>query len=78
MVSATGNTSTNFFPARPQRASGAQGREMKLFSNFFQIEFEDKNVLPFDTLQFELTMFAPANAPINGDEAFNSFACNKS
>ncbi len=40
----------------------------------FKVEFVDKDVLSFDTLQFELTMFAPANAPTNGDLAFNSFA----
>lgn len=40
----------------------------------FKVEFVDKDVLSFDTLQFELIMFAPANAPTNGDEAYNSFA----
>ncbi len=40
----------------------------------FKVEFVDKDVLSFDTLQFELTMFAPANAPTGGQAAFNSFA----
>jgi len=40
----------------------------------FKVEFVDEDVESFDTLQFELTMFAPANAPTNGDVSFNSFA----
>lgn len=40
----------------------------------FKIEFEDNDVLSFDTLQFELSMFAGANTPSAGETAYNSFA----
>ena len=55
MVSATGVANTTFFPNKPQRATGAQGREMKLFSNFFSIEFDQKDVQGVNkyTVKFE-------------------------
>jgi len=40
----------------------------------FKIEFENNDVLSFDTLQFEFSMFAAADTPIAGETAYNSFA----
>lgn len=55
MVSAEGNATTNYFPAKPQRASGASGRDLRLYSNFFQIEFDSKDVAGVNkyTVKFE-------------------------
>lgn len=41
MVSAAG--ATTLFPQKPQRASGAEGKPMKLFSNYFSIDFDSPN-----------------------------------
>lgn len=32
------------FPKRPARASGAQGQELKLFSNYFSLEFDSPSI----------------------------------
>lgn len=54
MVSAEGTTS-NLFPRKPARRSGADGREMKLFSNYFSIEFDDNKIVGVNkyTVKFE-------------------------
>ncbi|MEO1084535.1 MAG: SdrD B-like domain-containing protein, partial [Acidobacteriota bacterium] len=39
-----------------------------------KIEFGDRVVNPLDTLEFGWSMVLPADAPIDGSEAFNSFA----
>ena len=40
MESSTATT----FPKKPARSAGAQGKEMKLFSNYFSIDFDSKDV----------------------------------
>ena len=41
MVSAA--APTTLFPQRPQRAAGAEGKPLKLYSNYFTIDFDQPN-----------------------------------
>ena len=39
------STSTkNLFPKKPARANGAAGKSLKLYSNYFQIDFDSKDI----------------------------------
>ena len=44
MVSASGSTATTLFPQKPSRASNAQGKPIKLYSNYFSIDFDSNDV----------------------------------
>ena len=43
------------FPKKPQRDPKAQGKQLKLFSNYFQIEFDSKEIKGVNkyTVKFE-------------------------
>lgn len=43
------------FPKRPQRGPKAQGQEIKLFSNYYQLEFDSPNIVGVNkyTCKFE-------------------------
>jgi len=43
MVSADSAAST-LFPLKPQRASNAEGKPLKLYSNYFSIDFDSNNI----------------------------------
>lgn len=50
------STSANFlFPKKPARAAKAEGKQMKLYSNFFSIDFDSKDVAGVNkyTVKFE-------------------------
>lgn len=76
--------STSGNPCRPEVGGPTSGCDAPNWSTSppvplsdtksFKVEFEDKDVQSFDTLQFELTMFAPTDTPTSGEEAYNSFA----
>lgn len=54
MVSAAGAT-TNLFPKKPARRQGADGRDVKLYSNYFSIDFDSANIAGVNkyTVKFE-------------------------
>ena len=76
--------STSGNPCRPEVGGITSGCDIPNWSvvppnpistvKSFKVEFENNDVLSFDTLQFELTMFSAANTPNSGEMAFNSFA----
>jgi len=45
----------NLFPKKPSRGPKAEGKQMKLFSNFFSIDFDSKDVAGVNkyTVKFE-------------------------
>jgi mRNA-degrading endonuclease RelE of RelBE toxin-antitoxin system len=47
--------SATTFPKKPARSAGAQGKELKLFSNYFSIDFDSKDVKGVNkyTVKFE-------------------------
>ena len=53
MVSAQG--ATTLFPQKPQRASNAAGKPLKLYSNYFSIDFDSNDVQGVNkyTVKFE-------------------------
>jgi len=53
MVSAHG--ATTLFPQKPQRASNADGKPLKLYSNYFSIDFDSNDVQGVNkyTVKFE-------------------------
>lgn len=55
MVSASGSTATTLFPQKPSRASNAQGKPIKLYSNYFSIDFDSNDVQGVNkyTVKFE-------------------------
>ena len=54
MVETTSSTA-NLFPKKPARAANAEGKMLKLFSNYFTIDFDDKSVQGVNkyTVKFE-------------------------
>ena len=50
-----GKTTTHLFPKKPARGPKAEGKQMKLFSNFFSIDFDTKDVAGVNkyTVKFE-------------------------
>jgi len=54
MVSADSGAST-LFPLKPQRASNAEGKPVKLYSNYFSIDFDSNNIQGVNkyTVKFE-------------------------
>ena len=48
-------TNTATFPKKPERSAKAQGRELKLFSNYFSIDFDSNDVAGVNkyTVKFE-------------------------
>ncbi len=76
--------STSGNPCRPEVGGITTGCDVPNWSTVvpdpissvrsFKVEFENNDVLSFDTLQFELSMFAGANTPSAGEVAYNSFA----
>ena len=50
-----GKTTTHLFPKKPARSPKAEGKQMKLFSNFFSIDFDTKDVAGVNkyTVKFE-------------------------
>jgi len=55
MVSAAGAAPATLFPTKPQRASNAEGKPLKLYSNYFSIDFDQPNVAGVNkyTVKFE-------------------------
>ena len=49
------STTKNLFPKKPARAPGAEGKMLKLYSNYFTIDFDDKSVQGVNkyTVKFE-------------------------
>jgi hypothetical protein len=43
MVESTSSTA-NLFPKKPARQANAEGKALKLFSNYFTIDFDSKDV----------------------------------
>jgi len=54
MVETTSSTA-NLFPKKPSRAANAEGKALKLYSNYFTIDFDDKSVQGVNkyTVKFE-------------------------
>ena len=55
MVESSTSSTANLFPKKPARASNAEGKVLKLFSNYFTIDFDDKSVQGVNkyTVKFE-------------------------
>lgn len=53
MVSA--EATTTLFPSKPARANGAEGKPLKLYSNYFSIDFDSNNIQGVNkyTVKFE-------------------------
>ena len=54
MVESSSSTA-NLFPKKPARQAGAEGKALKLFSNYFTIDFDSKDVAGVNkyTVKFE-------------------------
>lgn len=54
-MEATNSTAATFFPKRPARSAKAEGKELKLYSNFFSLDFDSSSVTGVNkyTVKFE-------------------------
>ena len=68
MVSTQPQDSTSLFPAKPSPAQGAQGRPLKLYSNYFTIDFDDASVQGVNKYTVKFEPEIPDNARANRKE----------